>query len=666
MLRYNITKFAMKNIKFLSLLIFATSSAAAAANKDKIIKLNEIVVTANPLERSSNQYIKPLKILKNDELKLKTRNSLGETLNKELGVNSTFYGNGASRPVIRGLDGDNITILQNGVSTIDASATSVDHNISIDPMSVERIEIIRGPQALFFGSKAIGGVINIIDNRIPDKQINKLVTGTFDTSYNTVDKARAAAIKIKGGESASGLNYQLTTFGKDTNNYSFNADNEPSGKLLNSQSDSKGGSFGVSKIFDSGFVGISYSGLNDNYGIPVDPIDEENIKLESRRTDLAGAFSDISEHIKKITYKIGVSDYNHTEYEGSTPETTFKNNGYDSRIEITHNPIKGFQGAIGLQSFGMNASTIGSDPLLPITDTLSNSLFLYEELPFDDYNLMFGGRTDHQSTSSQGGGNFGNASEKTDLTFSASTGIKYYISDIYTSSLNLGYTQRAPNHQEYFANGPHDATSTYEVGNNNLDVQSSTNIDLSFKKEEGNLTAELNLFYNKFKNYISLDPSGTIDGSSGFEIYNFTGVPAQFMGFEAETKYKLSHNLNGKLSFDYVQAENTRTNHPLPRISPMRLGAGLEHNHSNLTTSLDTTYTFKQNDTAPNETPTDGFIMIDLALDYKINPTKESPTNIYLQATNLLDENARNHISFIKDDVPLPGRSFMIGLRQNF
>lgn len=652
-------------------------------NKNSLLK--EIVVTANPLEKNSNQFARPVKILKDKELQQKTRATLGETLNKELGVNSTFYGQGASRPVIRGLEGDNIAILQNGIANIDASATSVDHNIAIDPYSAEKIEIIRGPQALFYGTKAIGGVINIIDNRIPEEQSSKLITGEVSSQYNSADRERSGRIKLKSGDINSGINYNFSGFTRDTDNYDINGfarsgskrfsepltppDTEVSNKLINSQTDAVGGNLGLSKIYDDGFIGVSYSGLNNNYGIPPEYADDVNIRLKSRRVDFSGENENLNDKIKKVTYKLGFTDYNHSEYEGTSPETTFKNNGYDGRVEFTHAPINGFQGAFGIQSFGLNASTIGDEPLLPITDTLTNSAFLYEELPFDEYMLMFGGRADHQTVESSGGGNFGAASDRSDTTFSGSTGIKYYLSDEYSSTLNLSYTERAPNHQELFSNGPHEATGTFEVGDINLDIQRSYGVDISLNKDAGDITGALNLFYNRFQDYIFLNQTGLTDGGSGFDIYNFTGTPAEFFGFETEIGRNLYQNgsqkLDGKIHFDYVQAENTRTNQPLPHISPMRLGSRLTHTYSKLTTTLNTTYTFEQNETPANEASTDGFTMVDMGFDYEID-NSENPASLYLQGTNLLNEEARNHISFIKDEVPLPGRSVMVGVKIGF
>ncbi len=651
-------------------------------------KLDEVIVSANPLQKNSKEFARQAKVLKDTELNQKTTISLGETLKNELGVHSTFYGSGASRPVIRGLDGDNIAILQNSISVIDASATSPDHNISIDPFSAEKIEIIRGPQALFYGSKAIGGVVNVLDSRIIEEQQTELVSGEFNTRYNTADRERAAGIKLKGGDVNTGLNYYLSGISRDTDNYDINGfarseslrisdplADEVTNKLLNAQTESVNGTFGLSKVYDDGFLGVSYSALNNDYGIPVEPEEGEVIRLKSRRFDVSGGNDNVSNDIKKITYKIGFTDYNHTEFEGSTPETTFKNNGYDGRIELTHNPINGFQGAIGLQSFLMNASAVGDDPFVPLTKTFTNSAFIYEELPFEKYSLMFGGRADYQEAESLGGGAFGNPQDRNDLTFSGSTGIKYFIDETYSSNFNLSYTERAPNQTELFANGPHGATSTFEVGNADLDIQRSIGADLSFKKEVGELTGELNLFYNRFQNYIFLNPTGVVDVGSGYEIFNFAGAPAEFYGFEIASNYNLINDglnkLDATASFDYVQAKNTRTNTNLPRVSPMRLGAGFIFTHKNLSANLQNMYVFEQDETAPNETQTDGYNMLNLGFDYNFsefrldNESKVQPS-IYMQATNILNEEARVHNSFIKDSAPLMGRSYMMGVRSKF
>ncbi|MDX1950351.1 MAG: TonB-dependent receptor [Rickettsiales bacterium] len=678
--------FNKSNLFFFAILLsFSLTSNYAVAQS---ANLDEVVVSANPLEKNSKEFARPAKVLKNEELNRKNSITLGETLKQELGVHSSFYGAGASRPIIRGLDGDNIAILQNSISVIDASAASPDHNISIDPFSAEKIEIIRGPQALFYGSKAIGGVVNILDSRIIEEQQTELVSGEFNTRYNTGDRERTAGIKLKGGEANSGLNYYFSGVARDTDNYDINgfarsealriADplaDEVSNKLLNSQTDSVNGTFGISKVYDDGFLGVSYSALNNNYGIPVEPEEGENIQMKSRRFDVSGGNEKVNDTIKKLTYKIGFTDYNHTEFEGNTPETSFKNNGFDGRIELTHNPINGFQGAVGLQSTLINASAVGEDPFVPLTKTLTNSAFIYEELPFDRYSLMFGGRADYQQAESEGGATFGNPQDRNDLTFSGSTGIKYFIDDVYTSNFNLSYTERAPNQTELYANGPHGATSTFEVGDANLDIQRSFGADLSFKKEVGELTGELNLFYNRFQNYIFLNPTGVVDGGSGYEIFNFTGVPAEFFGFELASNYNLINEGNNKLdsnaSFDYVQAENTRTGQNLPRISPMRVGAGLAYTNKSLIASVQNFYVFEQDEIAANETKTDGYNMLNLALDYNLsefnlNPESKIEPSIYLQANNILDEEARVHNSFIKDSAPLMGRNYMMGLRSRF
>jgi iron complex outermembrane receptor protein len=648
----------------------------------KEINFSEVIVSANPLENIGESSIKPINILKNKEIFHKKKSTLGETLNRELGVNSTFYSAGVSRPVIRGLGGDNIAILQNDVATIDASATSVDHNISIDPTNIDRIEILRGAQALFYGSKAVGGVINVIDNRIPSEKIDEIATGFVETRYNSADNGKTESFKAEGG--FNGLNYHVNGFTRDTDNYDIPnfarskserianpipVTEEREGRVTNSQTNNSGGSFGLSKTYDQGYLGVAYTALNNNYGIASNPDNYGNIRLRSQRTDFAAGLNNISSLIKKAKFKLGISDYNHTEFEGTSPETTFKNNGYDGRIELNHTKIKNLEGAFGYQSQKISASALGNEAFLPKTQTNINSLFIYEELPSNKITYEFGLRSDFQQISSEASEHFGSSSSRDDLTFSGSTGFHFDLNNSYSILTHFTYTEKAPNNQELYANGAHDATNTFEVGDKNLNIQRSQGFDVSINKNSGKFLGAINLFYNRFTNYIALNPTDNFDADSGFQIYNYSGVPADFYGAETSLKTNIFekniNKLDMELKWDYVQAENRKTNNYLPRISPMRVGSVLTYQISKIGFNFDTYYVFEQSNTAPHESKTGDYFMVDSGLDYLLD-NSSTPTSIFIQGTNLLDEEARNHISFTKDKIAMQGRSLMIGLRSNF
>ncbi|MFT5703799.1 MAG: iron complex outermembrane receptor protein [Rickettsiales bacterium] len=677
----------------LSATFVATFLAPNSFAKDKTIILDPVIVTANPLNRPYNELTQAITLLEGENLRRKLQPTIGETLAGEPGVRSTYFGPGSSRPVIRGLNGDQINILQNGINNIDASSNSADHNLAIDPLSVERIEIIRGPSALLYGSKAVGGVVNIIDNRIPDQPIPEKATGATDFKYNSVNNGRSGSILLEGG--IGNYAWHINGFKRLTDDVKIPGyarskslraeephdpgETEEKGKISNSQSNSDGVTVGVSRFFDKGYFGVSLTNYETNYGI-VGHEDHDHggahaedvditIGMKQRRFDLAGLYKDPTDYVKAIKYKFGFSDYEHTEFEGQESGTMFKNRGYDSRIEVTHNKLGLFEGAVGLQSNRSDFSAIGEEAFVPPSVTQTNSVFILEEVPFGDLKLQIGGRLDYQEINVDKVASFENAESRNDLTGSASFGFTYKLPKDYSAAISTSYTQRAPNAQELYSNGEHLATETFEVGNQDLDVQKSIGIDLSLRKNSGFFTGEVNLFYNNFQNFIALDATGEEAAGSHLPIYNYVNMPAEFYGAEIKAMFdvydKKQHKVNFELRGDYVEARNTRTSEHLPRISPARVGGSAIYNYQKIGLRLDADYTFAQNNVATSETPTDGYIMLNAGTDYKINLGPTSSI-LYLNATNLLNQEARNHVSFLKDSIPLPGRSLMVGIRTLF
>jgi iron complex outermembrane recepter protein len=672
----------MKNLKFIftAFAVFSTLIASKAIAEDKSTKLKTITVTANSLGHSSEDLIQPVTVLSGDDLLHKLQPTIGETLSQEPGIRSTYFGPNASRPVIRGLEGDQIAILQNGINNLDASATSVDHNLGIDPLVVERIEVIRGPAALLYGSKAVGGVVNVIDNRIPNEPIAEKITGSVDTRYNSANKERSGSILLEG--SLGSYAWHMDGFKRSTDNVKIPgftrskslrekdplpAGEESKGKIVNSQSESKGGTIGVSKFFKKGYFGASLTNYNNDYGTVAE--EDVTIDMKQQRIDFAGEYRDPSKSIKKIEYKLGLSDYEHTEFEGSKVGTVFKNRGYDSRIELVHNKLGLFEGSVGLQSGSNDFSAQGEEAFLPPTTTNTNSGFIFEEIALGKKTrFQLGGRLDHQTIDVDETSNFGAAQSRDDLTGSGSLGLIYRPIKDYAVALSGSYTQRAPNAQELYSNGNHVATDTFEVGDKDLDVQKSQGFDLSLRKESGFLTGEINLFYNKFQNFITLSPTGQND-VGGSPIYNYVNLPAGFYGAEIKTRFSAydanAHKLNFEIRGDYVEARNSRTGEPLSRISPPRVGGSAIYQYQKIGLRMDADYTFAQNHVSESESKTDGYMMLNASADYEINVGPTS-SMLYLKATNLLNEEARNHVSFLKDKAPFAGRSIMVGHKSSF
>jgi iron complex outermembrane recepter protein len=671
----------MKHFKPALVVFFALLISPAFAESNHTHTLKTIVVTANPLGRSADELAQPVTVVTGDDLLKKLQPTIGETLSQELGVRSTYFGPNASRPVIRGLDGDQIQILQNGVGNLDASAASVDHNVAIDPLSVECIEIIRGPAALLYGSKAIGGVVNVIDNRIPSERISEKFTGVADARFNSANQERSGSVLLEGG--IGDYAWHANGFKRTTDDLSIPgharskrlrgeeplaADEvEAKNKLPNSQSDSKGGTVGVSRFFKKGYLGVALTNYNTNYGTVAEP--DVTIDMKQQRLDIAGAYKEPLKSVKEVKYKLGLSDYEHTEFEGSQAGTKFKNRGYDSRVEIVHNKLGLFEGAVGFQSGASDFSALGDEAFLPSTTTQTNSGFIFEEIPLDNLRLQFGGRFDYQAVAAKESASFGPADSRNDLTGSGSAGFVYHPTKDYAVAVSSSYTQRAPNAQELYANGPHLATGNFAVGNKNLDVQKSQGLDLSFRKELGDIKGEVNFFYNRFQNFITSAPTGENDAEHDLPIYNYTNLNAEFYGAEAKTDFtaydKNAHKLSFEMRGDYVEARNSDTKKPLPRIAPLRVGSSAIYKYQKIGFRLDVDYTFAQNRVAQFERKTDGYTMVNAGVDYamKVGPTSST---LYLKATNLLSQEARSHVSFLKDIAPLAGRSIMIGIRSAF
>jgi iron complex outermembrane receptor protein len=657
-----------------------------------VSELPPMVVTASPLPSSLFDLAQPVTVLSGDKLRNSMASTLGETLANEPGINSTYFGPNASRPVIRGLDGDHIRILQNGVGTMDVSDLSPDHAVSQDPLTVTKIEVVRGPAALLYGPTAVGGVVNTLDNRIPDTRIDNPITGRVEGRYTSADAGRGGAGVIEGGY--KGFNYHFDGLIRSSDEVTIPGfarsarlraiDPLPPGMteardtLPNSQSKSDGGTGGVSYVWDKGYVGGSYQGFNANYGTVAE--EDVTIRLFQRRWDLAGAFYDPVDWLQSVKWKFGDSDYKHTEFEGPNPGTIFKLDALNGRIEALHKPLGRIQGAIGYEARRDELSVTGDEGFLPPTDSLVHSAFIFEEVKWDKLRLQLGGRFDHSGvdadafTTKWTGVPFSARSREFN-TGSASAGVVYRFSEEYSSALNASYTQRAPLHQELFANGPHLATGTFEIGDDGLKPERSYGFDFTFRREKGSVTGALTFFYTHFENFISLAPTGATatnmnDTTETAPVFDYVGVPADFLGGEASVTFHVleegKNKLHLELKTDYTRATNPDTDTPLPRIPPWRFGGELIYDwNERIGASISVLRTDSQTRTDPNELPTDGYTMLNVAATYRL-ATGAVTWDLLVKGTNLLDEDARAHTSFLKDIAPLAGRGALVALRASF
>lgn len=633
----------------------------------------ETTVTATPLGRTLSELAQPVTVLKGEELLLRNQPTLGDTLATQPGVSSTYYGPGASRPVIRGLDGDRVRILQNGVNTIDASATSVDHTLTIEPMNVKRVEIVRGPATLMYGSSAVGGVVNVLDGRIPTELATKTFGGQLKMQGSSVDSSPSGAARLEGGSGP--IAWQLNGFGRKADDLSIPGyartkrlreedplppgEKEPDGTLPNSAITTYGGGGGMSFVGSSGYFGVAPSYYKTDYGTVAEP--EVTIDLATTRFDVAGGLESPIRGIEQLTGKFAWQDYQHIEFEGDEVGTTFKNQGYDGRLEAPHAPIGPFEGAVGFETQGQRLSALGEEAFLPSTRTWVNSGFLFEETKLDPVQLQFGVRLDHQQVEAIASEQFGPGDDRSFLTPSGSVGAVYTPVDGWNVALSVAYTNRAPTYQELFADGPHLATGIFEIGNRNLGVESGLGIDLTLRRTLGWITGSVTGFYDRFDDFIALFPTGEVDPESELPIYAYRAVPATLAGMEMQADVPLlekgAHHLHLELQSDYVWAQERSNDQPLPRMPPFRFGAGLVYEIGGFTSRLDWLQAAPQNRNPEFQTYTPGYTMLNLFFTYDLPQSLGLPpgTSLFLRATNLLNETARDSVSVLKDIAPLPG-----------
>ncbi|BAV77049.1 TonB-dependent outermembrane receptor [Pseudomonas chlororaphis subsp. aurantiaca] len=660
------------------------SAALLLASQAHALELQPQVITANPL--GSQQTAAPSTVLEGDELTLQQQGSLGETLNKQPGVSSSYFGPGASRPIIRGLDGDRIRLLRNGVGALDASSLSYDHAVPLDPVNVERIEIVRGPAALLYGGSAIGGVVNTFDNRIPTEAIEG-IHGAGELRYGGADTTRSSAGKLEAGNGTFALHL-------DANSRQFNDLKIPGyarsrhappsedgdgkkGRLGNSDGRQDGGAIGGSYTWDDGYAGLSYSNYDSNYGSPAE--EDVRIRMKQDHYAFASELRNLDGPFSSLKFDAGYTDYEHREIEGGETGTIFKNKGYEARVEARHLPLGPLNGVIGTQVSRSEFSALGEEAFVPQTDTDSAALFILEELQATErLKLSLGGRLEHTRVDPDSKGNerFSQADSSSSFTAgSLSSGAVYTLTPIWSVAATLGYTERAPTFYELYANGAHVATGTYEVGDANLSKEKAVSSDLALRFDNGTHKGSVGVFYSHFSNYIGLLGSGRTlndegeEDAGGMPEYTYSGVRARFAGIEAQDHWKLGESAYGKfaleLSGDYTRAKNLDNGEALPRIAPLRLNSGLLWELDRWQARIDVEHAASQRRVPDNESGTDGYTTLGASAGYHFD-IGSSQWLAFVKGENLTNQTVRYASSILRDIAPAQGRSIEVGLRTTF
>lgn len=637
-------------------------------------RTEEVIVTSTALRENPLEVAQPTTVVGGDELRRQIASSIGETLSSELGVSSTYFGPSASRPVIRGLGGDRVQVLQDGLAALDVSSLSQDHAVTLESVVSQQIEIIKGPAALLYGSGASGGLVNIVSTRVPTEVPVKPFTGAAEVRGDTASEERTGALSLDGGD--GNFAFHADYFNRDTDDVEIpgfaqsdalrrqriEAGEEPDnvrGHIPNTAGEASGGALGGSYIGENALGGLSWSRYETTYGIPGE--EEAFIDMKQDRFD-GKAELDLDGAINKLRLTGAYNDYTHTEFEApGVPGTIFNQDAYELRLTADHQVSSGWRGTTGLQYVDVDFEAIGDEAFVPASKTQTISVFAFEERHFDQWTIELGARAEQQKIDVDAA-----LPDYDETAISLSAGTVWEFADEHALALNLTRTQRNPQAAELYANGPHIAAQRFEIGDANLDQETSVTADLSLRHTGDQVRWTLSAYYNDYSDYIYADPTGELEDDLPVFVYLQQG--AKFHGFEAELNVPLldqgDQHLELRLASDYVRGKLDNGD-DLPQIPPLRFGAGLHYDRNAWHLGMQAFYYDKQDKIAENELPTDSFVLAEADASYRL-PVGSSSVFLFLRGTNLLDEDARQHASPLKDIAPLPGRSWHIGARAEF
>ncbi|QKX16930.1 TonB-dependent receptor [Microbulbifer sp. YPW1] len=694
----------------------AVSSAvsAQAVNKEGE-SIEEVNVTVSPLAKPADAVAAPVSVLKGDELRKAASATLGQTLNSQLGVANASFGGGVGLPVIRGQSANRVKVLNDNLDVADASNTSSDHAASIEPLLANNIEILRGPAALRYGSGAIGGVVNVIDGRIPTR-VPEEIEGAVEMRHDTANRQDAGVFRLSGG--AGNLAWYLDGVYRDNDDtqipglairehdeheeHEEHADEEhheeefnTDGFVGNTSARAKSGSAGLSWVTDSGFVGFSVNRLENNYGIPLgahehheeeehaleeghaeeEHLEEEHgeeavrIDLAQTRYDLKGEHDFNGDYWDKISFRLGHNDYQHVELEHGEPGTRFTNKAWESRVELTHDDGGEWRGAYGLQLTRKDFAAIGDEAFIRPSITDSIGAFTMKEREWGNWHLDLGARLENVTIDPEYG------SDKDFNLVGLSGALQYFLTEHQHLSVGLTSAERAPVAEELFADGAHLAESRYIVGNETLDKENSINLELGYHHHNQDAIGwhaakvEANVFYNRIGDYIYAANTGLEDEESEFAIYGYENRDATFYGAEASVQFPLASSLSLTLFGDSVRAsfDDRIAGEPrsVPRMPPLRFGFALGGDYDSWNWQWRNTRATAQDRPGAFEETTDAYTRMDLTAQYNFKLAGNDGV-LFANARNLLDEEIRNATSLLRDFAPEAGRSIEAGVRFHF
>lgn len=673
---------------------------------------SDIVVTAL-IPRRQGDILSGTSVLTGEKLVRDLRPSIGETLARQPGVSATSFGPNASRPILRGFQGERVRILTDGIGSFDVSNTSVDHAVAINPLTADRIEVLRGPAALLYGSSAIGGVVNVIDSRIPrrvpDEPIHVDGIATYGSAANErtlsgeveAPIAQNFVVHVDGSWTKTDdlrtggyiLSKPMRAIAAQSDDAEIREDGQWKGKLPNTAAETWEVAGGFAYVGTGGNLGVSVSHSENRYGVPsrIDVAEDHDhdhdhdeepghthedvtLSMKQTRADLRGEVATGGGFLDSIRLRAGWAQYQHEEIEPTGEVgTTFKNQSMESRLEFIQARQGGWDGAFGAQFFTRRFEAIGEEKFLPRNETNQLGVFTLQSLDLGDTRIEAGGRFEHSELSAVADADLFTAGGRRSFNaLSGSLGISQAILPGWRVGLNLSRSERAPSAEELFARGNHAGTQAFELGNADFNKEKSWGVEGTLRGQGTGYSVSFSAYHNWFDGYIydSIVDDSVCQAANGgaeleFPCYAYNQADARYYGFEAEGTVKLAQvggyaiNLDGVA--DYVRA-TIKGSGPAPRIPPLRLLGGIEAQGERITARAEVEHVFEQNRIAATETPTDGFTLVNASLAFK--PFKGNDrTTLMLSANNIFDVEARRHASVLKDFAPLAGRDIRVTAR---
>lgn len=643
---------------------------------DLVIELNQIslrgediIITSSPLGR--NIQYQPAQTFNRESLQQKAAPSLGEILDGNPGISTRSFGSAPSRPVIRGLDGDRILVLQNGERMGDLSGTAVDHAVSLDPLSMDRVEVIRGPASLLYGSSAIGGVVNLFSNDMP-REWDTGTSGTLASHVATVNDMGAGLARFQQGWDSFAVTGRVIY--RDGGNI-----RTPDGRLPDTSVNNV--SYGTGLGYRSGNfeTGLSLSGMNYRYGLPEainDP--DEKVEILMNRTNVQSVSTlDMDQFFELAELRFQLSDYIHDEIEteinpdGSVDENleiSFNQQTLSSSLFLRHRPIGRFEGALGLSMNYSQLAVGGGEALTPDADSYFLAGYLYEEVRLSSrFNVKTGARLEFKETFVKTNTLFTNPDEfedRSDLIFAGSIGLNYTPNRNWEAGFQIARAFRTPGVEELYSNAVHLAAGSFDIGDPTLDNEISLGTDLFLKYRSNRIYSELSLFSNRINNFINFSPTGEIHTPSGLPIFEYGTTDALIYGFELQTDIRFTDQLRAGVGFDYVRGrERAGDQDDLPFIPPFRTHLSMMYDTGSWFTGPRLRIANSQNRVAPNEDPTEGYLLVGMNAGYRFG----HGVSFSLRVDNLLNESYRDHLSRVEDrNNPMPARNINAMLRWEF